>query len=154
VIRQTVSCLILLPALLLSADQDRRDWQALQHLKAGQRVEVSRKQGQAENGALASVTDESLTLRTKQSDVTIARADVARVIRRGSGRAKWYGLAAGAAAGAVTGAAAGTRLANESGGDFDVKGVTSGVVAVAGGLIGLAIGASLDARRTTIYESK
>jgi len=139
----------LLPSLLFPAD-----WDILQSLKPGQRVEVARKQGETENGAFRSVAGDSLTLRTKQREITIPRAEVARVIKRGSGRAKWYGLAAGAAAGAITGAAAGARLANESAGDIDVKAAATGVLAVGGGLIGLAIGTTLDARHTTIYESK
>lgn len=144
----------MLPAPVLADEKDLSVWQNLHLLKPGQTVEIFRRQGEPIKGRFASAGDDSVTVRAGSQAVVVSKADVVRVVRRGSGRARWYGMGAGAAAGAVIGAAAGARLANESAGDIDLKAAAAGVLAGAGALIGLLVGSALDARHSTIYETR
>jgi hypothetical protein len=112
---------------------------------------VYRKVDNPISGVIVSVSADSVTVVSKIRNLSIARADVARVVTRRSGHWKWIGLGVGAGAGAGVGAAIGARLANESAGDIDIKAASTAALAVAGGLIGLGIGAALDSRHSTVY---
>jgi len=134
-----------------SASRDNPSWQNVQALTPGARIELSRKSGEKVSGSLRSATPDSIVLTGKQQDLSIPRTEVSRIVVKSKGRGKWIGLAIGAGAGAGTGAAIGTRLANESAGDINLKALSTAVVAAAGALIGLAVGATLDARHQTVY---
>ena len=147
---------VLVAAALLTtqswaAPRDNASWQNVQALTAGTRVELSRKSGERVSGSLRSATADSVVLTAKQQEVSIPRAEVSRIVVKSKGRGKWIGLAIGAGAGAGTGAAIGTRLANESAGDINLKALSTAVVAAAGALIGLAVGATLDGKHSTVY---
>jgi hypothetical protein len=154
---RSLTALLFLSALLHSqlhaAPRDTASWQNVQALDRGVRVEVSRKTGDTLRGTLGSVSPDSLTILVKQQETAVPRADVLRVVKKRQGHAKWIGLGIGAGAGAGVGAALGARLANESAGDIDVKALSIAAVAAAGALIGLAIGAGLDSRHSTVYIS-
>jgi hypothetical protein len=139
--------------VLLACQLCSASWQDVQALAQGAKVEVSRKTGGPVSGTVGTVSADSISVVTKQQEVSVPRADVSRIVASRRGHAKWIGLAIGAGAGAGTGAAVGARLANESAGDIDIKtGATAGL-AVVGALIGLAIGSTLDSRHSTIYTA-
>jgi hypothetical protein len=142
----------LLPGEVFGRERDTASWQNVQALSQGARIEVYRKAGDPVSGALSSVSPEAIVIVAKRQDVSVGRADVTRVVARHSGHAKWIGLGVGAGAGAGIGAAIGARLANESAGDINIKAASTAVVAAGGALIGLAIGASLDLRHSTVYR--
>jgi hypothetical protein len=138
---------------LLASQLCAASWQDVQALAHGAKVEVTRKTGPPVSGSVGTVSADSISVVTKQQEVSVPRADISRVIARRKGRAKWIGLTIGAGAGAGIGAAVGARLANESAGDIDIKAASVAGVAAAGALIGLAIGATLDSRHSTIYSA-
>jgi len=144
--------LLALPAL--ARDNGQSSWQNVARLSTGQKIEVDRRNGGPLEGALVSVLDQAINLRTDQREVVIPRADVTRIRLRSTGhKVLWIGLAAGAGAGAGIGAGAGAGLANESGGDFEgLKPVVIGAWTAAGALVGLAIGSIIEGRRNTIYR--
>jgi len=141
---------LLLAAMSLSGASSS-DWESLRALQQGAPVGIVRKGGETVNGKFTGFTADAISVQTKKQAVSVPRAEVARVRRNSKGRGKWIGLGIGAGAGAGAGAALGTRLANESAGDINLKGVSTAVVAAAGALIGLGIGAALDSRHSTIY---
>jgi len=76
-------CLILLfvvglPAILC-AQKQQGSWSNLNGLKAGQGIEVIESSRRRHAGEFLSVTDETLTLQEKGSDVSVNRKDVVRV---------------------------------------------------------------------------
>ncbi len=103
-----------LPVVLLalsvaaSASPKEIEWQNLQQLQPGDRIEVILKSKAKHAGTFVMLADDAITLRTTRGEKGFPRNDVARVSRVGSarrGRAALIGLAAGAAAGAAFGAA-------------------------------------------------
>ena len=153
-------CVILLLALSSWAgmaparDNVSSSWESLNALSAGARIEVVRRGADAVSGKFTVLTADSIGVQMKARQIAVPRADVLRVRLRRKGRGKWIGLAIGAGAGAGTGAGLGTRLANESAGDINIRAASTVGVAAAGALIGLAIGATLDGRNSTIYSVK
>jgi hypothetical protein len=142
-----------LALVLLGCQLCAASWQDVQSLAHGAKIDVTRKSGSPVSGTVGSVSADSINVVTKQQDVAVPRSDISRIVVRGRGRAKWIGLAVGAGAGAGTGAAVGARLANESAGDIDIRAAATAAVVAAGALIGLAIGATLDVRHSTIYTA-
>ncbi len=136
----------------ISPAQDKSSWQNLSSLRSNQPIEVLKTSRESLNGEFVRFADDSISLRVKQQDVSVPRAEVARVRTRSKGhKAIWIGTAVGAGAGLAIGAAAGTKLATESGGDFaNLKtGITVGFGAI-GALIGAGFG-SLTGHKT-IYK--
>src|SRR5580692_3890865 len=83
------------PALMVAGDGNLTSWQNLQQLGAGQEIAVTKSDGGAVRGAFIAFADQSISLRGKQQDITIARTDVSRVrLRPASGRRyAWIGAA-------------------------------------------------------------
>jgi hypothetical protein len=130
---------------------DSGSWQELAALRAGQRIEVATP-ARTSKGEFVRFDAQTLTIRDKQGEHAIAQAEVSRVTLPKSNRGLWIGAISGGAGGAIAGAALGTRLANESGGDFNnLKPVIAVGCAAGGALIGLAIGAAFR-HNTVIYR--
>lgn len=130
---------------------DAASWQNLASLKAGQKIEVTTP-AKTSKGEFVRFDAETVTLRDKQGEHSIAQAEVRRVAFPKSNRGIWIGLVSGAAGGAIAGAALAARLGNESGGDFNsLKPAITGGCAGGGALIGAAIGAGFR-RNTVIYR--
>ena len=98
---------------LQSAQHTRRsldDWTVLSRLPSHSLVTIKpfKGRGKKVQGGFLSSDANTITVRSqKGEEVTVARADVKRIlIRRPKGRAPWYGAAAGAGAGAAWAAAA------------------------------------------------
>ncbi len=110
-----VGCLLALPPADASASQkaqlpaesDTSDWNNLQRLRIGDKVELVQMNLSKHKGTVLAWTEEVISLRIKGQDVTIPREDVYRVTwlsKSHRARNAWIGMALGAAAGAVIGA--------------------------------------------------
>jgi len=96
----------------LPAQSPSGSWSNLSSLKAGRGIEVIETSMKRHAGDFVSVTDESLILKEKGSDVSLKRGDVARVSTSSGpkrGEHALIGLVVGAAIGAGIGAAAGSN---------------------------------------------
>ena len=138
----------------MAAGGKLRSWQNLQQLGAGQEIEVTRTNGEEVRGSFVAFADQSISLRGKQKDITIAQTDVSRVQLRPAGHRRhggWIGAGIGAGAGAGVGAGIAASVAT----DFSVlRPVFIGTGAAVGALVGAAIGSLIGGRHTTIYAAK
>ncbi len=139
--------LILVFSLVLPAalDAQQGSWSNLNRLQAGQKIVVI-ESGTRHHGKFVSVTDESLTLNERGSEVSVKRQDVTRVStssypRRG-GHAV-IGLVVGGLIGAGIGAAS-------FGKGWRGVGALAGVAI--GGTVGAIVGALIPAHRT-VYRA-
>ena len=152
-----VAIALLGPTLVAAGESNPTSWQNLQQLATGQKIEVIKTKNGPVRGTFISFADQSITLREKQQEIAIPRADVSRVrlLPAKRGRYRWIGAAVGAGAGAGAGAGIGEGVANESGGDFrNLKPAIIGVTAGLGALVGAIVGYALGGRRTTIYSAR
>jgi hypothetical protein len=127
-------------------------WENLRRLAPGQKIEVADK-NRKWTGAFVSVSDESLSVKAPNGDVTVPRANVVRVGRHGGkrGRHALIGAAVGAGAGVGIGAAAGGCKSNQLGPCFG-RGPAAGVVGALGAVIGVVVGALIPGN-TVIYDA-
>ena len=152
-----VAITLLGPPLMMAGDSSMTSWQNLRQLAAGQEIEVTKTKERPVRGTFIRFADQSISLREKQQEIEIPRADVSRVRSRSAkrGRYTWIGAAVGAGAGAGAGAGIGESVANQSGGDFrNLKPAIIGVSAGIGALIGAVIGSAMGGRHTTIYSAR
>ncbi len=112
-----VGCLLALPLVEAKALQEAQppaepgisDWNNLQQLRVGDKVEVVRTDLSKHKGTFLSFSDEAISLRVGKDEVGVQRPIVFRVSSREHSkrlRNTLIGLGIGAAAGAVVGAAA------------------------------------------------
>ena len=142
---------------MLAGDSGVSAWQNLRQLTAGQEIEVMKTKGGPVRGTFIGFADESISVREKQQETAVPRAEVSRVRLRPATRGRYtlIGAAVGAGAGAGLGAGIGESLSNQSGGDFrNLKPAIIGVLAGLGALVGLVVGSALGSRHTTIYRAK
>jgi hypothetical protein len=128
-------------------------WQNLRQLGAGQAIEVTKTNGGSVRGTFVGFADQSISLRVRQQDITIAQKEVVRVhLRPARGRRDmWIGAAIGAGGGAGVGAGIAERVAT----DFsNLRPAIIGVSAGIGALVGSAIGSVIGGRHTTIYTAR
>lgn len=147
--------LVLICALGTAAEgQDRRDWQSLAQLQAGDRIRLSLKTGPVE-GAFQTWTPQQVTAGT----VTARREDVLKIERYrqgGSGRGKTAAVGAliGFGGGFGVGAAAGGCHQGQFGPCWS-RGAVGAVGAGVGAVIGAGIGALLPRHtKELIYSAK
>ena len=133
---------------------DRRDWQSLAHLQAGDQILLSLKSGPV-TGAFRSFTPEQVTAGT----VTAKKEDVLKVERYrpgawGRGKKAAVGALIGFGAGFVIGAAAGGSHPGQLGPNIS-RGALGAGIGAAGAVVGAAIGALLPRHtRELIYSAK
>ena len=129
---------------MLAGGGNGTSWQNLQRLAAGQEIEVTKTDGKPVRGAFIGFADQSISVRQKQQEIAIPRAEVSRVRLRTKGsRYTWIG------------AGIGEGVAKQSGGDFsNLKPAIIGVSAGLGALAGAVIGSLIEGRHTTIYVAK
>lgn len=141
-----VAALLLAAAVPLCA----QSWDALRALKAGDRIRVQEMDGTRHDGAFVALTDTSISVRTKQSEVAVERSRTQRVqVRSGARRARNLAIGAGigVAVGLVVDNTLGQYLRNESGENSGARAVTY-IAPI--GLFG-ALGGAFPAYRT-IYK--
>jgi hypothetical protein len=142
---------LVLPAVT-GARAEQGQWSDLKGLKLGQGVEVIESNMKSHGGTFVAVTDEAITLREKDSDVSVKRETVARVSTT-SGARRGEHAVVGLVAGGLIGAGIGA-LAAGSGKDliWSNRGVGALFGVAIGGPSGAAIGACIPAH-TTIYRA-
>jgi hypothetical protein len=134
---------------------DTQSWSNLRDLSPGKRIEIVRGGGKTVSGSFVSWSADSLTLRDKTQEISVARPDVLRVRERRGSAATWIGAGIGAGAGAGIGYGAGQSLTNQSGGDFaSLTPAVSAAGAVIGAAAGAIVGHFIGSRHSTIYRSK
>jgi hypothetical protein len=109
--------LMAVPHWLCSAQIAEESWDNLRQLRAGEKIEVVDAKMKSYTGEFATYTPEAISLRGRGRDLTVARAEVASVKRRGEshrGRNILLGAAIGAAAG-LAGAAIHGKTYHEAG---------------------------------------
>ena len=133
-----------------AAKDDYGSWQTLSQLKAGSKVEVVETNLKSTRGALVSISEGSIVVKVKRSDVTVERAMVMRVsVRDTSKRSRNMLIGALAGAGAGLAITMPKEIISSNEGNSAarlVAGVTAGAAAA-----GLGLGASTGNR--TVYRA-
>ena len=132
--------------------QERGTWSDLNNLKAGQKIQVVETNMKRHDGKFVAATDELLSFKEGGIDVSIKRADVARVSTSSGGKRGEHALL-----GTLVGAGAGAGIGALSGSSHGFLGGSSrGIAALVGIVIGApsgaAVGAALPAHNT-IYRA-
>ncbi len=151
-VRKAVLTFILCVALPVSLNAEQSSWSNLNRLKAGQGIIVIESGMSRHAGKFVSVTDESLTLREKGSEVSVKRQDVLRVSTSSNPRRGEHaviGLIVGGLIGAGIGAASGSKNGFLGGSS---RGIEALVGVVIGAPIGAIVGALIPAHRT-VYRA-
>ena len=151
--RKTVTTLMPLLALLLIANaalaQTPADIRG--RVKERQKVVVTDAQGREFRGRVVQMTDRFITLEQKPDTVDVAYSEITAIDRPkdGVGNGALIGLTVGAAVGAAVGLSGGPDQSASpfcGMGFFDDCGKSNGFApAVAGGLVGMLLGVSVDA---------
>jgi hypothetical protein len=137
---------------VLGAQTQKSQWSDLDGLKVGQGIDVIERSMKSHGGTFVSVTDEVITLREKDSDVSVKRENVARVSTASGARRGEHaviGLVAGGLIGAAVGAASGSSTGFLGGSS---RGIAALVGVAIGAPSGAAVGACIPAH-TTIYRA-
>ena len=140
-----------------SAEPGISDWNNLQQLRAGQRIEVVDTNLKKYKGTFLSFSEEAISLRVGKDEVGVQREDVFRVsLRKKSKRLRnaLIGLAIGAGAGVA--AAEISIRASEPGffSERDFWQVPYVVLVSAGIAVGAGVGAAFPPGYQTIYRAK
>jgi len=148
--------LVLLASLLssgmaMAGTRDPASWDNLKQLRAGEKIEVIDQTLKSFRANFVSVSDEAISLQSKDESFTVDRADVLRVSLRDSGRRKRWMLL-GAAIGAGAALAITAPLAPHVGGSNGLA-VVGGVTWGAAG-VGLAAGSTMGYRIVYRTEKK
>ncbi len=131
--------------------KEQGTWESLKQLQVGQKIEVIEMNLKSLKGTLTAVSEEAISLRTKQGEVSVERANVFRVSDREHtrrGRNALIGAAIGGGVGVGLGVPADAICRNESSDCY--------LTPIWGG-IGAGIGAGLGAASPgyhTIYRAK
>jgi len=135
----------------LSAQTRNNSWDSLKQLQVGQKIEVVDMNLRSLKGTFLSFSEEAISVRVRQDEVVIERANVLRVSDREHskrGRNMALGLVIGGAAGAVALAV----LPGEGTSQAEIA-VRAAVVPIGAG-VGIAVGAALPRGYRTIYRAK
>jgi len=153
---------LLLSSVRVSAQQTTTsgDWGALRNLATDSKLVVKLKTGKTIEGKLSSVSDSSLTLVSKNTQLEVKREDVAsihQVTKKSATPATLIGMGIGAGAGAGVGAIAASNDSN-SGFDFDKidHATTAGLAVIGAGvgaITGYLVGKS-GKKRILVFQSK
>ena len=126
-------------------------WEDLNQLRAGDKIEVIDQTLRSYRGALVSVSEAALSLKSKKDTFTVERANVLRVSRHDSGkRTGNMLLGAAVGAGAALAITVPIQVTNSNEGN-SIAGIMAGATAGAAGA-GLAIGSTMGYR--TIYRTE
>ena len=150
--------LIALSVVLLSAGAQAQDleqsWANLRILRVGQKIQVVDQKLKSQDGTFVSVSDDAISLRVDQDEISVQRAEVLRVSsHQGMGRGKHtlIGLAVGVGGGLVVGLALGSLFTEPNEGLKDPAFLPAFIGLGAG--IGAGIGAALPTGRPTVYRA-
>ncbi|MCH6553855.1 MAG: hypothetical protein IH793_06820 [Acidobacteria bacterium] len=156
-----VGCLLALPLVEAKALQEAQppaepgisDWNNLQQLRVGDKVEVVRTDLSKLKGTFLSFSDEAISLRIGKDEVGVQRPKVFRVSAREHSkrlRNTFIGLGIGAAAGAVVGVAAVAGKPRQAG----ERRLSMVIGTLIGAGAGTVVGAAFSPGYQTIYRAK
>ena len=161
-----VGCLLALPLVEAKALQEAQppaepgisDWNNLQQVRVGQKIEVVDTNLKRLKGTFLSFSEEAISLRVKKQEVGVQREDVFRVSLREKSKRLRNALI-GMAIGAGAGVAAIEICAQASSGFLpcagqDFRAVAYAVLVPVGGAVGAGIGAAFPPGYQTIYRAK
>ncbi|MEP7273078.1 MAG: hypothetical protein ABI882_16385 [Acidobacteriota bacterium] len=144
-------CLLALCTQIVRADDALNNWQAVQNLKPGTKLEVKPKTGRKVQGKVISVTADSVTITGSKNtgqDIEFKRDEIAQIRRKSTGETlaataigSGLGLGAGYGIGYGIGEAAKARYPTEYGG------------AILGAAAGAVTGGFLASRGRVIYKA-
>ncbi len=154
-----VGCLLALPLVEAKALQEAQppaepgisDWNNLQQVRAGQRIEVVDTNLKKYKGTFLSFSEEAISLRVKKQEVGVQREDVFRVSLRGSPKRSTSALV-----GAAIGALAGLALSAVAPETECGRGCMMGMATVMGAGVGAGVGAAVSfvPSYRTIYRAE
>jgi len=150
-VRFLILTFLLSSGMLMAATKDTGSWDNLKQLRAGDRIEVIDQALGSFRGTFVSVSDEAITLRSKNdSSTTVERAHVLRVsvLDRGK-RTRNMMLGAAIGAGVALAITVPFQVMNSNEGN-DITGIMAGATAGAAGA-GLGIGSTMGNR--TLYRA-
>jgi hypothetical protein len=145
---------ILVPMLGLPATlraQTKNQWSDLKGLRLGQGIEVIESSMKNHGGTFVALSDDGITLREKDSDVSVKRENVVRVSTT-SGARRGEHAVIGLVVGGVIGAGIGAASFNKASYHGRWRGVGALVGVAIGAPSGAAVGASVPAH-ATIYRA-
>ena len=156
--------LVILPILvtmvsipLCAQQRPKQSWDNLNGLQAGQKIQIVQMDMKSLKGKFLGLTEETISVRVKQDEVAVARADVLRISLRGKPkrlRNTVIGMGIGAGLGLAVGAGADAR----SGGDPVSLGIGPDlgkrIFTPLGFLIGGVAGVAIPPSYQTIYRAK
>jgi len=144
---------VLMLSITAGAQAQEESWDNLRSLRAGEKIQVVDQKLKSQTGTFVSVSDEAISLRVNQDEISVQRADVLRVSSsEGMGRGKHtlIGLAVGGVGGLAVGLALGSLFTEPNEGLKDPAFLPAFIGLGAG--IRAGIGAALPAGRPTIYR--
>ena len=143
-----------LSGALAAKEPDEQSWENLKQLRVGEKIQVVQMNIKSFQGTFAGFSEEAISLRVKQSEVAVPRADVLRVSSLDRGKRKrniLLGLAIGAGAGMLAGGGVVSAVGLfDEGTGYKPMAIILGSLA-AGAAAGGAVGASSGYR--TIYRA-
>lgn len=150
----STAALFLLPAIA-GAQNPEQSWDNLQTLRHGEKIQVVDQRLKSQQGTFGGFSEEAITFRMKQDEVTIQRADVFRVSSRERGRTRGRNVLIGLAVGAGVGLGLGAAM--YASGGLDISGAETAAFVSAPlsiGLVGAGVGAMLPPGQPTIYRAE
>ena len=136
----------------LAAKEPReQSWENLRQLQGGRKVQVVQMNLKSLKGTLLAVSEEAISLRVKQNEVTVPRPDVLRVSSLEQSK-RLRNLLIGAAVGLGVGLGVSLGALAATGGSDDPGVVIAPAIAIGGG-VGAGVGAAIPSHRT-IYRAK
>ena len=145
---------VLMLSITAGAQAQEESWDNLRSLRAGEKIQVVDQKLKSQTGTFVSVSDEAISLRVNQDEISVQRADVLRVSSsEGMGRGKHtlIGLAVGGVGGLAVGLALGSLFTEPNEGLKDPAFLPAFIGLGAG--IGAGIGAALPTGRPTVYRA-
>lgn len=146
---------LVLLAAVAGAQSPEQSWDNLRTLRSGEKIQVVDQKLKSLQGTFVSLSEEAITFRVKQDEITTQRADVLRVtsLQRGRrGHPRIRNALIGLAIGAGLGAASGAREAGNPDWPGGAEGAAIGIGIM--GPIGAGIGALIPTSHLTIYRAE
>jgi len=146
--------LSLCSATLHGADGREAAWSNLEQLRGGQKIQVVHKNLKSQEGEFLRFSEETISFRVKNDDVSVPRDEVLRItLREGHRRLRGalLGMLVGGGIGLAVGAAQDSKYdCSDPSSDYCYHKITGGVIGLG---IGAAAGAAVPPRYPTIYRA-
>jgi hypothetical protein len=150
----SIAVLSLCSATLHGADGREADWSNLAQLRGGQEIQVVQKNLKSQEGEFLRFSEETISFRVRNDDVSVPREEVLRItLRAGHKRLRGalLGMLAGGGIGLAVGAAQDSKYnCSDPSSDYCYHKLAGSVIGLG---IGAAAGAAVPPRYPTIYRA-